>query len=322
MPFGGKVAAQNASRVAFARPVLRRVATDLRQAAMYVRRAVVYWPWRWDHFGHGIWSGTVTTVDPFAQVAALPGVEEAVADARTAVDRLLGHRILRRRSAEVSTEAALRGARASAVLEGVPVTLDELRHGAANAPAVQGALRVSGELGSLTGTWRQAPRQVLARLHLLAAADAVADTELGRPRLAGQEVADPLKLGDPPPPEEVASRLDALSGLLTSPSKAPAIVVAALVHGELLALRPFGWGDGIVARAAERLTLVSRGLDPKSLTAPEIGHAELADAYAGALRGYAGGTPEGVAGWVRHCAEAVAISARDSLAICEAFMRG
>jgi Fic family protein len=120
----------------------------------------------------------------------------------------------------------------------------------------------------------------------------------------------------------VAARLDGLSGLLTAPSKAPALVVGAIVHGELLALRPFGWGDGIVARAAQRLTLVQRGLDPKSLTAPEIGHAELTADYAAALNGYVAGTPEGVAGWVRHCADAIVIAARDSLAVCEALLRG
>ena len=49
--------------------------------------------------------------------------------------------------------------------------------------------------------------------------------------------------------------MDGLSGLLTAPTKAPALVVGAIVHGELLTLRPFGWGDGIVARAAQRLAL-------------------------------------------------------------------
>jgi Fic family protein len=163
---------------------------------------------------------------------------------------------------------------------------------------------------------------VLARLHVLAAADVVDADELGRPRLAGQNATDVLKLGPPPAPAEVAARLESLSGLLTAPTKAPALVVAALVHGELLALRPFGWGDGIVARAAQRLTLVERGLDPKSLTAPEVGHAELADEYVLALRGYLAGSSEGVAAWVCHCADAVTVAARDSLAICEAFMRG
>ncbi|MBW8482909.1 oxidoreductase [Actinomadura parmotrematis] len=261
--------------------------------------------------------------DALASVADLPGVADAVADARKAVDRLLGHRILRRRSADVSTESALRGARASAVLEGASVTLDELRtteH--PTDPAVQGALRVSAELGSLSETWRQAPRQVLARLHVLAAADAVDAGPLGRPREAGTGVEDVLGLPAPPSPEEVAGRLDMLSELLVAPTKAPAIVTAAVVHGELLTLRPFGWGDGIVARAAQRLTLIARGLDPKSLTAPETGHLELSEQYAEAIRGYAAGTPEGVAAWVRHCAAATAAAARDSQAICEALMRG
>jgi Fic family protein len=260
--------------------------------------------------------------DPFANVATLPGVPEAVARTREAVDRLLGHRILRRRSAEVSAESLLRGARASAALEGVSVPLEEVRGGGlSNDPVVQGALRVSAELGLLADTWRKAPRQALARLHALAAADAVDPDALGRPR-PDAEASDPLELGPPPPPADVVARLDVLSDLLTASTDAPALVVAALVHGELVALRPFGWGDGVVARAAARLTLVDRGLDPKSLTAPEVGHVELRDAYGDALRGYAAGTPDGVARWVRHFAEAVELGARDALAVCEAFLRG
>ncbi|RFU41577.1 oxidoreductase [Actinomadura logoneensis] len=268
----------------------------------------------------------MTDVDAFAYVADLPGVEEAVADARKAVDRLLGHRILRRRSAEVSTESALRGARASAVLEGASVTMDELRSAVEGhaAPIVQGSLRVSAELGSLAETWRKAPRQVLARLHVLAAADLVDQAALGRPRgaEAAVEIADPLELGAPPSPVEVGQRLDALCDLLVRPSKAPALIVAALVHGELLTLRPFGVADGVIARAAERLTFVARGLDPKSLTAPEVGHLELAADYPDALRAYASGTAEGMVRWIRHCADATVAAARDSQAICEAYLRG
>ncbi|MFI0369641.1 Fic family protein [Actinomadura sp. 1N219] len=261
--------------------------------------------------------------DALADVANLPGVAGAVDDARSAVDRLLGHRILRRRSAEVSTESALRGARASAVLDGATVTLDELRTTEnPSDPVVQGSLRVSAELGTLTETWRKAPRQALARLHVLAAADAVESADLGRPRSTDGFVNDASGLGAAPSPSEVALRLDALSGLLTETTKAPALVVAAIVHGELLTLRPFGWGDGVVARAAQRLTLVARGLDPKSLVAPEVGHLELASDYADALRAYSSGTPEGVAQWIGHCSAAVAAAARDSQAICEAFMRG
>ncbi|MFC4908950.1 Fic family protein [Actinomadura gamaensis] len=266
----------------------------------------------------------MTDADAFANVADLPGVEEAVADARKAVDRLLGHRILRRRSAEVSTESALRGARASAVLEGASVTLDELRAAVDGhaAPLVQGSLRVSAELGSLAETWRKAPRQVLARLHVLAAADLVDEADLGRPRSDEGVVTDPLALGPAPSSAEVAQRLDALCDLLVRSSKAPALVIAALVHGELLTLRPFGVADGVIARAAERLTFVARGLDPKSLTAPEVGHLEFATEYPDALIGYASGTAEGMTRWIRHCADATVAAARDSQAICEAYLRG
>jgi Fic family protein len=258
--------------------------------------------------------------DPFAHVAALPGVSEAVATARETVDRLLGHRILRRRSAEVSAESALRGARASAELEGAPAPLEDVRAGLVEDPLVQGALRVSASLGSLAPTWRVAPRQALARLHVLAVSGADSSGELGRPR-ASLEAADPLSLGSPPSPAEVADRLSSLSDLLTAPTAAPALVVAAVAQGELLALRPFGSADGLVARAAGRLTLIDRGLDPKSLAAPEVGHVELGSAYVHAIRAYVSGTPSGVAQWVCHCAEATALGARDALAVCEAFTR-
>ena len=300
--------------------------------------------------------------DPFARIAELPGVSDAVLSARDAVDRLLGQRILRRRGAEVAAESALRGARASAALEGRPFALRDVRAGAVTDPVVQGALRVSAELGVLADTWRRAPGQVLARLHALAAADVVEARWLGRPRTADQDattaattdtavrtdtrtdaavsdahpsagaqaavgeahtaVDDVLGLGPPPAPDEVAARLDALFDLLMRDTVAPAIVVGGIVHGELLALRPFSRCDGIVARAAQRVTFIARGLDPKSLVAPEVGHAELGAAYPEALRGYATGTPAGVAGWVGHCADAVSVAARDSLAVCEALHRG
>ena len=38
--------------------------------------------------------------------------------------------------------------------------------------------------------------------------------------------------------------------------------------------------DGLVARAAGRLTGVARGLDPKAVSAPEVGFAELDAEYA------------------------------------------
>ena len=162
---------------------------------------------------------------------------------------------------------------------------------------------------------------------MLAAAELVTDSDaLGRPRAVGTAYDDPLGLGPAPEPVEVAARLDGLARVLTGGTSAPAVVVAAVVHGELMALRPFGSADGLVARAAARLVLVDRGLDPKAVSAPEVGHVELdhqqSGEYADALRSYVSGGPDGVARWVVHCARAVALGAREGLAVCEAIRRG
>ena len=274
--------------------------------------------------------------DLLAPLLPLPGVQEAVAEARTAIDGLLAHRVLRRGSAEVTAESALRGARASAELEGAGIELERLRgqlmgggtvtlasKDERGARLVESAVRVHADLGQLLVPWRHSPRQALARLHVLAASELVDDTDaLGRPRPVGAPYDDPVGLGQAPDPVEVAARLDGLARVLTGGTSAPAVVVAAVVHGELMALRAFGTADGLVARAAARLVLIDRGLDPKAVSAPEVGHAELQHDYADALRAYVGGGPEGVATWVVHCAHAVALGAREGLAVCEAIRRG
>jgi hypothetical protein len=232
-------------------------------------------------------------------VLELPGVRDSVVAARTAVDALLTHRVLRRRSADVSAESALRGAWASASLSGVHVALADVRSGAAlDDPLMQGAMRAQSAIGPLAETWTRAPRQALARMHTLAAADLLEADALGRPT------------GD-------TRRLDLLVDVLGAAS-APALVVAAVVHGELLALDMFAPVSGIVARVAERLTLVERGLDPKSLVVVEVGHRELRAEYDAALRAYADGD---VSRWLRHNADAVIIGAREATAICEAMSR-
>ncbi len=283
--------------------------------------------------------------DPFAALLDLPGVADALAEARTAVDGLLGHRVLRRRSAEVTAESALRGARASAELEGAGMELERLRgqlmHGQpvtvqSKDPRlgqlVTNAVRLHADLGAVRPSWSSAPRQALARLHVLAAADLGIDPDaLGRPRTSPADpVDDPLGLGPAPEPVEVSARLDGLCRLLLEPTTAPAVLIAGVVHGELLALRAFGSVDGLVARAAARLVLVDRGLDPKAVSAPEVGHAELdaaglrtrhSHAYAEAARGYVHGGADGVAAWLVHCAQAVGLGAREGIAVCEAILR-
>ena len=134
---------------------------------------------------------------------------------------------------EVAAESALRGARASAALDGAVIDLSALREAvrggavasarpdtslvaatrarpvagmdasrlaASDAAVIRGSVRVSAELAALAPTWRRAPLQVLARLHLLAATDLLDPDRLGRPRGPG----DPDDPGDPGDPGGIA----------------------------------------------------------------------------------------------------------------------
>jgi hypothetical protein len=103
----------------------------------------------------------------------------------------------------------------------------------------------------------------------------------------------------------------------------PAVLLAGLVHGELAALAPFGVADGVVARAAARLTGITRGLDPKAVSVPEVGFVELGgDRYGAALAGYASGEQDGLAAWLVHCCRATEHGALEGFAIAEAILRG
>jgi hypothetical protein len=233
--------------------------------------------------------------DPLEPLLALDGVADGVAAVRTAVDQALAQPVLRRRSAEVSAESVLRGAWAAAQLSGSPATLDDVRAGAPSDQVARGALRAYADLGNLTEAWTRAPRQVLARLHVLAARDLVDEAALGRP-VRG------------------ADRLDVLSDVLAA-TRAPAVVVAAVVLGEISALDPFPPSSPIVGWAAVRLTFVTRGLDPKSLVVPEVG----AVAHDAPLEDYRAGD---VAAWLGYVSRAVVDGARETRAICQALQRG
>jgi Fic family protein len=274
-------------------------------------------------------STTGAAADPLAALAELSGVAESVESVRKAVDRVYGHRVMRRRSNAVTSEAALRGARGSAALSGADWALEEVRRrtdfsgqdGDDEARTMGAALRLSAEAGQLLSIWRQSPLRVLARLHLVAAGHD--DARVGRPRQDGEQADEPLIELPLPGAAEVAGRLDGLSELIIRGGSAPALVTAAVVHGELLALRPFGSHNGLVARAAERIVLIGSGLDPKSVCPAEVGHAELGRAaYVAALDGYVSGRPEGMAAWIAHCGRAVELGARESTAVCEALQRG
>lgn len=227
-----------------------------------------------------------------AWLVSLEGVASAYAGTRDGIDVMLRDRGLRRTTPEMTAESLLRGAIASAQLEGS--TSDRTAVDADRAdPVAQDAIRVSTELLGLVPTLRRAPLQAFARIHATAAATSLEPDQLGRPR-DGQ----------------AAGRLRALAGVLTS--SAPALVVAAVVHADLAVAAPFASHNGVVARAAERLVLVARGVDEKSLTVPEAGHRALQPAYESNLRGYASGTQSGMHAWLLYAAEAFSAGAEAS----------
>lgn len=203
--------------------------------------------------------------------------------ARDGIDAVLRDRGLRRSTPEHTARSLLLGAAASATLEGDPVEADDLAAGAGG-PTARASLQLSGQLLGLMTTWERAPVQAIARIHALAAAGSVRAESLGRP-------ANP----------EGVARLGALAQDLSRPTEAPALVVAALVHAEILAARAFGSHDGVVARAAERLVLVSRGIDPASVTVPEAAHAVSPRGYAQNVGEYLEG---GTHAWLLYAAEA------------------
>jgi hypothetical protein len=84
------------------------------------------------------------------------------------------------------------------------------------------------------------------------------------------------------------------------------------VHADLATAAPFASHNGIVARAVERLVLVSRGVDAKSLVVPEAGHLALRAQYESNLGAYRDGGPRGVHAWVLYASEAYAAGAEAS----------
>lgn len=234
------------------------------------------------------------TSDPLLWLTSLEGVPSAYAAARDGIDVMLRDRGLRRTSPETTGESLLRGAQASAVLEGSASSLAQVREGGGDEVA-RDAVRLSSELLSLAPLLRTAPLQAFARVHSLAAAGTVAPDRLGRPRDA-----------------EAAARLRGVAALLTAETAAPALLVAAVVHADLATAAPFASHNGIVARAVERLVLVAWGVDEKSLVVPEAGHLALRAEYESNLRGYRDGGERGVHAWVLYAAEAFAAGAEAS----------
>ena len=218
---------------------------------------------------------------PWPDLGALAEVGAAVETVRAAVSALRRHPSNRRGARATAAAAAARAARASAAIDGSESALQNVQVLTVD-PVLDGALRVAVELPRLVPVWRRAPLQALARLDVLAGAAGADNYALGRPEHAGAEVG---------------ARLATLAQVVVS-GPWPAPVMSAVVHGELLALRPFGPRSGVVARAAGRLETMADGLDPAGLGVPEVAFLRLGPRYADHAARFAQATEEGVRSWI------------------------
>ncbi|MBD2759869.1 Fic family protein [Yimella sp. cx-573] len=266
-------------------------------------------------------------------LAKLSDVPEAIADVRDACTALRWHPALRRRIPEASAESRVRGATASAALEGAQMSVTVVRdvfRGARQWPAqpdpvdqtVAAALRASAESEAVRTMVRSAPRQALARLHVAAMSQLLPGDQVGRPRQGDEDARELLELGAAPAAREANTRLTGVLHLLERSEDLPLLVVAAIVHAELVCARPFVRGNGIVARAFERSLVWGGGLDPTGVAVPEQAHHSLATDYHGGLAAYASGDPEGVRLWILHEATVLQRAAQAGVDVCDAVLAG
>lgn len=271
---------------------------------------------------------------PLTELLGLKGVEAAVAEARETCTALRWHPALRRRIPEAATESRVRGARASAALEGAEFEVDlvrDLTRGAVMWPrpiglleqTLESAVRATAETQRIGSQVRAAPAGALARLHVAAAGGVVGVEEVGRPRLEGQDCRELVEIGQAPGAREAGERMRAVADLVAARTDEPLLILAAIAHAEIACARPFERANAVVARAFERALLIDGGLDPTGAAVPEWGHGRGGAAeYLGALTAYTTGTPDGVRLWLIHCAEAVSAGAQEGGRICDAVLAG
>lgn len=274
-------------------------------------------------------------VSALTELAGLPEVAAASDRAREVCTQLRWHEALRRRIPEAAAESRVRGAWASAELDGARSTatiVRDLMRGARernpdpdpSERVIHGAISAIAETEHLRPLVATSPRQALARLHTAAAAQLVTDrAQLGRPRLAGEGCEEFADLGPAPTGGELDERLAGIVELMASASDAPALVVAAIVHAEIAAVRPFTVGNGLVARAVERSLVAATGLDPTGVAVPEAGHGhEGGPAYLGSLNGYVHGGQPGVLLWLTHCGDSLVAGAEEGWRIADSVRAG
>ncbi|MEX2548630.1 MAG: Fic family protein [Nitriliruptoraceae bacterium] len=141
------------------------------------------------------------------------------------------------------------------------------------------ALEVLGVLAAddaddLTDQVLRDPGTVLVELHRRLTRGLVADERVGQPRTTDQAVHDGSTgriVFLTPEPAQIPRELSLLElWLATTGAREHGLIASGVLHFELLRLHPFDAANGRLARAAARLVLRARGLDPDHLAAPEI----------------------------------------------------
>ncbi|MBF0697888.1 Fic family protein [Actinomyces bowdenii] len=265
--------------------------------------------------------------------------EEAI---RQASAELRWHGALRRRWREARAESSIRGAVAGAGVEGVVVPAEVLRSQVA--AGLEVALTGDPGLDAAAGLWRAGTqvvgwmpdlvgrgrpivphaRGLLGTLHRditgpLAAGGRIAMAEVAAPRTD----APPREGGPAPAPTagRLHARLDGLLALIEA-RQAPALVRAAVVHAEMVAVRPFSAGNAAVGRLLVRHLITADALEPTGTAVTELYAAQAPGAYAEAAAAYATGTMEGVAEWVVWQAEAILVGIEEAGRLCRAVQAG
>ena len=127
--------------------------------------------------------------------------------------------------------------------------------------------------------------------------------ENGNPLLEGGQLLE----GGPGPNlggQELRERLAQIVTLIDTPNL-PALVRVALVHAEMLTVRPFALANGALGRLLVRHLSVRDGLDPTGVSVSDYYAGRVPGAYAEAAQAYASASLEGVVAWIIWQAEAL-----------------
>ena len=144
--------------------------------------------------------------------------------------------------------------------------------------------------------------------------------ENGKPLLEGGQLLE----GGPGPNlggQELRERLAQIVALIDTPNL-PALVRVALVHAEMLTVRPFALANGALGRLLVRHLSVRDGLDPTGVSVSDYYAGRVPGAYAEAAQAYTSASLEGVVAWIIWQAEALLEGMRQGSELSRAVQAG